>query len=121
MESSVAWCRWSSDNSQCDLYIYDDVAGHVTVHVAASRFAKPWRKYQWDPETRTFPFWDEPMPEERCDLDMEHAGETFHFPYDDESLLEFLSECERIGYLAPYDYLRECFEDSRKEFGEEGN
>jgi len=39
----VSYCRWSSDDFQCDLYVYEDVRGGVTIHVARSRyvFTKP--------------------------------------------------------------------------------
>lgn len=36
----MSWCRWSSMNWQCDLYIYDDVGGYVSVHVAGRK--KAW-------------------------------------------------------------------------------
>ncbi len=35
----MSYCRWSSDDFRCDLYIYDDVRGGVTIHVAGRRHA----------------------------------------------------------------------------------
>lgn len=39
----MSYCRWSTDDFQCDLYVYADVAGGYTTHVAGNRpvFDKP--------------------------------------------------------------------------------
>ena len=34
----MSYCRFSSDDWQCDVYVYADVAGGWTTHVAAVRF-----------------------------------------------------------------------------------
>lgn len=38
----MSYCRWSSDDFQCDLYVYESADGYTT-HVASHRiaFAKP--------------------------------------------------------------------------------
>lgn len=33
----MSYCRWSSDNWQCDLYCYEDCSGGWTTHVASRR------------------------------------------------------------------------------------
>lgn len=33
----MSYCRWSSDDSQCDVYVYEDVSGGWTCHVATQR------------------------------------------------------------------------------------
>lgn len=33
----MSYCRWSSMNWQCDVYVYEDVSGGWTTHVAGSR------------------------------------------------------------------------------------
>lgn len=33
----MSYCRWSSDNFECDLYCYSDVNGGYTTHVAGRR------------------------------------------------------------------------------------
>lgn len=33
----MSYCRWSSDDWMCDCYVYQDVAGGYTIHVAARR------------------------------------------------------------------------------------
>jgi hypothetical protein len=35
----MSWCRWSSQNYQCDLYIYDSVGDFVSVNVAGRKHA----------------------------------------------------------------------------------
>ena len=39
----MSYCRWSSDDYQCDVYVYEDVSGGWTTHVAGNRivFAEP--------------------------------------------------------------------------------
>ena len=43
-ETGMAWCRWSTDSYNCDLYVYEKSEGHA-LHVARSRL-----------------IWDEPFP-----------------------------------------------------------
>jgi len=33
----MSYCRWSSDHGECDVYVYADVAGGWTTHVAGRR------------------------------------------------------------------------------------
>lgn len=33
----MSYCRWSTDDFQCDLYVYEDMSGGYTVNVAANR------------------------------------------------------------------------------------
>jgi hypothetical protein len=33
----MSYCRWSSDDFQCDVYVYEDVAGCWTTHIASRR------------------------------------------------------------------------------------
>jgi hypothetical protein len=34
----MSYCRWSSDDFQCDIYCYADVSGGYTTHVAGKRY-----------------------------------------------------------------------------------
>ena len=40
-EKGMSYCRWSSMNSMCDVYVYEDDAGGWTTHVAAKRRILP--------------------------------------------------------------------------------
>jgi hypothetical protein len=33
----MSYCRWSSDDFQCDIYLYEDVDGGWTLHTAGNR------------------------------------------------------------------------------------
>ena len=33
----MSYCRWSSDDFQCDVYVYENVSGGWTTHVASNR------------------------------------------------------------------------------------
>lgn len=33
----MSYCRWSSDGHKCDVYVYEDVSGGFTCHVAARK------------------------------------------------------------------------------------
>lgn len=80
----MSYCRWSSMDYQCDLYIYDDVDGGLTVHVAAGRLAG------------TDPYVFEP-------IGLSRDGETFNGTREETiSLVESLIE---EGYRAPADLL----------------
>lgn len=39
----MSYCRWSSDDFQCDVYVYEHVSGGFAVHVAGNRvvFTEP--------------------------------------------------------------------------------
>jgi len=39
----MSYCRWSTNDFQCDVYVYEDVAGGWTTHVANNRvkYAEP--------------------------------------------------------------------------------
>lgn len=37
----MSYCRWSSDNWRCDVYVYEDVSGGWTTHVAGRKRVIP--------------------------------------------------------------------------------
>ena len=37
----MSYCRWSSENFQCDIYCYEHCFGGIAIHVAANRIAIP--------------------------------------------------------------------------------
>ena len=65
----MSYCRWSSMNWMCDVYVYEDCAGGWTTHVAGRRRMIPpipditgsrlsmaihrWSGCDWDKETRS--------------------------------------------------------------------
>lgn len=67
-------CRWSSDDQQCDLYIYEDVNGGITCHVAANH-----------------PVFSGPLPQKVYD-------ET-NWNESEESIREFLARDREVSEL----------------------
>lgn len=37
----MSYCRWSNDDYQCDVYVYDSVGDFVAIHVADNRVTPP--------------------------------------------------------------------------------
>ena len=66
----MSYCRWSSMNWKCDVYVYADVSGGYTTHVAGNRRALPpmpdiigerfsmwlhrWSGCEWDKDKHKF-------------------------------------------------------------------
>lgn len=85
----MSYCRWSTDDFQCDLYIYEDVYGGWTTHVAGARvvYLNPlpdpvplladtvdaWAERNQEIMRRL----DDPTEHRREDIDLPFAGETF--------------------------------------------
>ena len=107
----MSYCRWSTDDFQCDLYVYADVLGGFTTHVAGNR-----------------PVYREPLPEPvdfhadtpgwfarhqrvmkmidgatRVPIGLPHDGETFNDETLDD-LLARLIALREAGYRFP-DYV----------------
>ncbi|WP_344250997.1 hypothetical protein, partial [Isoptericola hypogeus] len=89
----MSYCRWSSDDHQCDVYVYEDVAGGWTTHVAGRRWvlaeplpepievstdftAKQWDQW-WARGRRVSAILDRSTTEP---LALPHDGETFNDP-----------------------------------------
>lgn len=92
----MSYCRWSSDFGECDVYVYEDVSGGWTTHVASRRL-----KHRVPDEIRNMPVfsedgtlncavWVEQQNAERKWRDSlpckEHRGEggVIRFPKDSE-------------------------------------
>jgi hypothetical protein len=108
----LSYCRWSSDDFQCDLYCYEDCAGGFTTHVAANRpVGDIPRTPGWSMDAMNAPGWAEEMAAaskrqheflmscQRQPIPLAHAGETFNDP----TLLAFLARVmmlKGLGYRA---------------------
>jgi hypothetical protein len=111
----MSYCRWSSDDFQCDLYIYEDVNGGFTTHVAGNRViykvdlpdpvaltqetASQWAERHYE----IMQILDDGEKIERVPIDLPHAGETFN----DETAGECADRVESLialGYRVP-DYV----------------
>ncbi len=105
----MSYCRWSSDNWQCDLYCYEAYDG-IVIHVASNRV---------DIKLPELPEWTEESSDEwfkvhqeqmkllddckRVDIGLEYDGESF-VRLDLEEFRDKLIELREIGYIFP-DYV----------------
>lgn len=119
----MSYCRWSSDDSQCDVYVYEDCDGGWTTHVAGNRVtpAAPrpaplvgnWWE-QGEAGIAAFMAREAAVSEwlatgERAPLGLPHDGESFNDP-DPGACADRLESLRAIGYNVPQfaiDALRE--------------
>lgn len=103
----MSYCRWSDNDHMCDVYVYEDVAGGWTTHVAGRRViykealpeivsfsaGQAW----WDRKDRVSEMFDKA---ERVDIGLPHDGESFS---DDDpgECADRLESLREIGYLVP--------------------
>jgi len=105
----MSYCRWSTDDFQCDLYCYEDCAGGFTIHVAMIRYG-----YK-EPLPPAIALTDDNIEEwfirhkvvqgmiEKADhipIDLPHDGESFSDP-DLQSFLERIVYLKSLGYRVP--------------------
>jgi hypothetical protein len=107
----MSYCRWSTDDFGCDLYVYEDVNGGWTIHIAQSRVVGEVPPVDWsllDGPAGTgaefvrqhkaqtdFVFGAEFEP-----INLPHAGQTFNLPTADEAAAK-VEELLALGYRAP--------------------
>lgn len=118
----VSYCRWSTNDFQCDLYVYADVSGGWTIHVAGNR-----------------PIYKEPLPKrvpytaanirEYCDrqsvvmkmletadrapIGLPHDRKSFNGDRDDTvATLKMLKDA---GYQFPFDIIGEIAAEEENE------
>ena len=109
----MSYCRWSSDDYQCDVYVYPDSRGGWTTHVAGRRviFGAPLP----EPAPLPHPFTDAQFDAwadrhrkvqdmldmaERVDIGLPHDGETFNDPTPGDCA-ERLQSLRNAGYNVP--------------------
>lgn len=112
----MSYCRFSSDDFQCDVYVYADCMGGYTTHVAGRRhvFKKPL-----PPEVSTdnIEDWIERHKKvnkmidkaKLVDIGLPYDGEQFNDPTPEECA-DRLEELRTMGYIVPQyaiDALRE--------------
>lgn len=111
----MSYCRWSTDDFQCDLYVYESCYGGYSVNVAGRR-----RVYH-DPLPPEIDItvdivgycnrMNEVMriPHDLVDIDLPYAGESFDIE-DAADVVTFLDELKNIGYRFP-DYVTEAIKE----------
>lgn len=114
----MSYCRWSSDNFKSDVYVYADIGGGYTTHVAGRRVVGdvPPVDYQGENWAAARKAQSEFLhAADHVDIDHPDAGKTFH-DADLESLLGRMEYLRGQGFHVP-DYV---FDTIREEIEEEG-
>lgn len=110
----MSYCRWSSDDFQCDVYVYEDAAGGWTTHVARRRhvYNQPLPDAVPIPDStgmsdqmqafidRHLTVMNMVSEAELVDIGLPHAGETFNDDTPGECA-ERLMKLRDIGYWVP--------------------
>jgi hypothetical protein len=124
----MSWCRWSTvceNKMTSDLYVYDDVRGGVTIHVAGRRVVGVENAPQEPPLTKEtiedgsymaahrarMEWYENNQNYENIQSDL--AGQTYN--YDDaESLVDFFTLARQEGLVFP-DWLFELAKEYKAE------
>lgn len=114
----MSYCRWSSDNFECDLYCYQSDSGWIT-HVASHRHAGDIPKVDWqllqDGKGDEFNAANKKQESflesaELIPIGLPHDGETFC----DDTLNDFLATVTMLkdaGYQIPEDLIGDVKEE----------
>jgi hypothetical protein len=117
----MSYCRWSTDDFQCDLYCFEHVDRYFQTYVAGRRLVY---KEPLPPEVS---FEDTEAWIERHTKIMEMVSEGEHIPiglpYDGEEfrdstlekMLNRIKELKKIGYIVP-DFVIENIEEEIKSY-----
>lgn len=108
----MSFCRWSSDDFQCDLYVYYSVGDFYQIHVAGRRHAlkeplPPKVTYRNKDGTPSLEYWDRHKKvqamldtAELVDIDLPCDGESYEIDTADECAAK-MEELRDIGYNVP--------------------
>jgi hypothetical protein len=101
----MSYCRWSSDDYRCDLYVYEDESGGFTVHVAGNRVpdetprcTAKWLSPEWFAQHQAQMAFLETA--ERTPIGLSRDGESFTVPTL-EDLRALVLDLRREGYRFP--------------------
>lgn len=130
----MSYCRWSSDGHNCDVYVYEDVSGGFTCHVASRRIVNLHEA----PTVPSFNDYDSPISDAdikdlvekhkiwmewlntkaiRKDIGLEFDGKTFNVETA-TGMGNELSLLKMQGYIVPQYAIDALFEEG-KEKGEQ--
>lgn len=119
----MSYCRFSSDNHRCDLYVYDDVNGGWTIHVANKRLAPDTHLPELQAPVEGH--YDEWLAQSAArsaalrdaqfvPLTLPHAGETFH-EETRRATLDRVRELRALGYHVPERVDQRLIEEMQEE------
>lgn len=108
----MSYCRWSSLNFGCDLYVYEDVSGGWTCHVAGYRIVGEMPEVVWPADGDRSPEaldrfaatrraqHEFIMAAEKAPIGLPHDGHTFNVPTAGE-MAAWVERLVAMGYRAP--------------------
>lgn len=114
----MSYCRFSSNDFDCDLYVYADVGGGITTHVAGIRFESDTERPRLpDLRSDTIPEYllrNKELTEwiknaRRVKIELPYAGTSFYNQHK-ELALENLRTLKELGYHMP-DWLITAIEE----------
>lgn len=118
----MSYCRWSTDDFQCDLYVYESVGGFWSTNVAGNRIV-----YK-EPLPAPVPFSADRLGEwrerhervaqmigeaDRVYIELPHAGESFEDPTPG-ACADRLEYLKGLGYKFPDDVIDALREEQRE-------
>ena len=105
----MSYCRWSSDNWRCDVYVYESCHGGFDIHVAGNRVVGEIPRADLElllrGNAKAYSELHKAQMEflenaERKDIGLQYDGESYNEP-DLEHLLRRLSILKKEGYNVP--------------------
>lgn len=119
----MSYCRWSTNDFSCDLYVYCSGDDLYTIHVAGNRVVgkipKITSDYMDSGDPKDMVRCEEYVAQHKAQLDwldnakrekitLKYAGESFYLPQ--EATVAKLKELKELGYVFP-DYVIKDIED----------
>jgi hypothetical protein len=115
----MSYCRWSSNDFQCDVYVYESVNDTWTIHVAGNRIVYTDRLpdpvpfdqdhlEEWSARYRKVMHMVELA--ERVPIGLPHDGETFECETPGEAA-DTLQKLLDLGYWVPTEVIKELREE----------
>ena len=115
----MSYCRWSSDNHACDVYVYQDYTGAYVIHVACNKPVGEIPKLPYPvTDTKEFVVAYKAHHEflrtcERAPIGLEYDGKTFIDGSPSECAMR-LERLRDMGYRVPQ-YAIDALHEEQKE------
>lgn len=124
----MSYCRWSTDDYQCDVYVYGDARGGWTTHVASARYVykeplppmvefDPADDAGWEAWLTRHKTVQRMVDEaDRVAIGLPHDGETFNDDTPGECA-DRLESLLKLGYVVPPDVIQELRQEAAEGIG----
>lgn len=120
----MSYCRWSTDDFQCDIYCYESCDGGWDIHVAANRHVlkdgdlPPRVPFTLENKDAWIERWMKVMEwvktAELCPIGLEHDGKSYNEPTALDAANRLLA-LRDDGYNVPQDAIDALLEESEDE------